>query len=156
MDRNKRIYKYQLLGVPKQIIIQNNYYSFKKELNNSFISYRCVHRNCNASIKISLENAKKIFNKDTEDKQESKIDYTLVGNHSNHPKEKKIEENLGGVKNENEIKELAKILIRNNLDLPLSFHIKNLDSNKIKLPKVKIKNILQALREENFPKDSVK
>lgn len=38
--------------------------------------------------------------------------------------------------------------------MPLSFHIKNLDSNKIKLPRQKIKNILQNLGEENFPKDT--
>ena len=38
--------------------------------------------------------------------------------------------------------------------MPLSFHIKNLDSNKIKLPRQKIKNILQNLGAENFPKDT--
>ena len=38
--------------------------------------------------------------------------------------------------------------------MPLSFHIKNLDSNKIKLHRQKIKNILQNLGEENFPKDT--
>jgi len=70
----------------------------------------------------------------------------------NHPREKKIILNLNIINNENGMKELDKFLIRNNLELLLTFHSKNLESNKIKLPKIKIKNIFQNLIEENFPK----
>ena len=57
------------------------------------------------------------------------------------------------IKIERENYDLAKMLISNNLTLPLSFHIQNLDVNKILLQRTKIKNILQQLREEKFPKD---
>jgi len=60
---------------------------------------------------------------------------------------------LNNIKTEKENKELAKKLIKNNLELPLSFHVKNLDAIKIKISHIKIKNMLQDLREENFPKD---
>lgn len=37
--------------------------------------------------------------------------------------------------------------------MPLSFHIQNFSGNKIKISHNKIKNMLQQLREEHFPKD---
>ena len=48
---------------------------------------------------------------------------------------------------------MAKQLINKNIDLPLSFHIKSLECNKIYIPKIKLKNLLQNIREESFPKD---
>ena len=36
---------------------------------------------------------------------------------------------------------------------PLSLHIQNVGINKLNLSRIKIKNILQSLREEYFPKD---
>ena len=56
------------------------------------------------------------------------------------------------IKTEKENTELAKKLIKNNLQMPLSFHIHNLNTNKVTLSNIKIKNFLQLLREENFPK----
>ena len=42
---------------------------------------------------------------------------------------------MNNIKTEKENKALAKKLIKNNLDLPLSIHVKNLDANKIKFLK---------------------
>ena len=150
MENISAFKKYEVLGVPQKIMFKSEVYSFKKELTNNFLSYRCVHRQCKASLKLSTETAKQIESKINEN---SKIDATLIGIHENHPQEQSIEENLDKIKNEKEMKDLAKALIKKNLELPLSFHIKNLDTNKLKFSNVKIKNMLQTLREENFPKD---
>ena len=48
---------------------------------------------------------------------------------------------------------MAYNLIKNSLDQPLLFHINNLTSNNIKISRIKIKNILQELREDSYPKD---
>ena len=60
MEENNNMTKYQLLGVPQNIIFQEESYAVKKELFNSFLSYRCINRKCKASLKISLEEARKI------------------------------------------------------------------------------------------------
>ena len=152
MEENKNMTKYQILGVPQNIIFQNESYTFKKELINSFVSYRCINRKCNASLKISLEDAKKIENKE---EGISEIDFTVVGNHDAHKSEKKFSESTDKIKTEKENLELAKKLIKNNLQMPLSFHIQNLNTNKIIISNNKLKNLLQSLREENFPKDDI-
>ena len=152
MEENKNMTKYQILGVPQNIIFQNESYTFKKELINSFVSYRCINRKCNASLKISLEDAKKIENKE---EGISEIDFTVVGNHDVHKSEKKFSESTDKIKTEKENLELAKKLIKNNLQMPLSFHIQNLNTNKIIISNNKLKNLLQSLREENFPKDDI-
>ena len=82
--------KYQILGIPKNIEFQQNTYTFKKELLNSIVSYRCYFRKCKASIKISLENAPKIENKE---EGFSEIDFTCIDSHENHPKTDKLTEN---------------------------------------------------------------
>ena len=76
MDSGKTKTKYEELGLSQKIIISNEIYTFKKELINDFISYRCIHRNCKASIKISLEVAKKINNKE---ENNNIVEYTLIG-----------------------------------------------------------------------------
>ena len=56
------------------------YIHSKKQLINSYVSYRCIYRNCKASIKITIENAKKINCKGEDN---DPIDYTLIGIHAN-------------------------------------------------------------------------
>ena len=51
--------------------------------------------------------------------------------------------NVDKVKTEKETIELAKKLIKQNLQNPLSFHIQNLENNHIKISKIKIKYISQ-------------
>jgi len=87
MDSRKIKTKYEKLGISQQIIISNEIYTFKKELINSYVSYRCIHRACNAIIKITLENAKKINHKGENNEP---IDYTLIGIHANHPIKKNV------------------------------------------------------------------
>ena len=65
MENKQTITKYNQLGIPKVIILQNGTYTFKCELQNSILSYRCKLRACKAKIKITIEEAKKlIINKD--------------------------------------------------------------------------------------------
>ena len=81
-EKNKQTI-YEKLGIPQQINIQNEIYTFKVELINSYVSYRCIHRACNASVKITIENAKKLFGKEDE---KTSIEFIYVGEHKNHPK----------------------------------------------------------------------
>ena len=99
-----------------------------------------------------MENASKIENKE---EAVSDINFTCIGNHENHPKTDKLTENTDAFKTEKENIEIAKKLIKNNLQMPLSFHIQNFNANKIKISHNKIKNMLQKIREENFPRDDV-
>ena len=150
MEDKQPTTKYNQLGVPKEIILQNGTYTFKSELQNSILSYRCKHRACKAKIKITTDDAKKLL---TNEGDIRAIEYTIQGEHDKHPKNQLVEDTTDKIKTNNENINIAKKLILKNLDLPLSFHIKNLESNKINIPKIKIKNILQLLREELFPKD---
>jgi len=59
------------------------------------------------------------------------------------------------IKTEKETLELAKKLIKQNLQNPLSFHIQNLETNHKKISNIKIKIILQNFLEEYFPKDVI-
>lgn len=148
MESGKTKTKYEELGFSQKIFISYEIYTFKKQLNNNFISYRCIHRNCKTSIKISLEYAKKINNKE---ENNNIVEYIIIGIHANHPIKKDYEESLNNIKTEKEQKELAKKLIKNN-HLPLTFHVKNLDSNKIKISHIKIKNMLQNFKKRIFQK----
>ena len=57
MDSNETKTIYNKLGVPQQLNINNETYTFKKELNNGIISYCCIHRKCKANLKIATEDA---------------------------------------------------------------------------------------------------
>ena len=46
MENPEHITKYDSLGVTQKLIIQNEKYVFKKELNNDLFSYVVVHRKC--------------------------------------------------------------------------------------------------------------
>ena len=124
--------------------------SSKKILDNSLLSYRCIHWRYKVSVKISVENAKTINKNEINNKA---VDFTFLGIHENNSESSKEDISIKEIKTERENYDLAKKLICNNLTLPLLFHIQNLDANKILLPRTKIKNILQQLREEKFPKD---
>ena len=54
MEVNNNMTKYQLIGVPINIIFQNETYTFNMELINSLLSYRCIIRKCKVSLKISI------------------------------------------------------------------------------------------------------
>ena len=150
MDSNETKTVYNKLGVPQQLNINNETYTFKKEFNNGIISYRCIHRKCKANLKIATEDARKINSKENNIQS---IEFTLNNSHENHPKDNKIQENIKDIKTEKDNLDLAYNLIKNSLDQPLLFHIKNLTSNNIKISRLKIKNILQELREGSYPKD---
>ena len=96
MKKNKQTI-YEKLGIPQQINIQNEIYTFKVELINSYVSYRSIHRACNASAKITIENAKKLFGKEDE---KTSIEFIYVGEHKNHPKKIITDEQIDNVKTE--------------------------------------------------------
>jgi len=60
MEIQEQKTKYEELGIPKNIIIQNYKYCFEKELTNAIVSYRCFRRKCKSLLKIELENEKKL------------------------------------------------------------------------------------------------
>ena len=64
MEVSNNMTKYQLIGVPINIIFQNETYTFNMELINSLLSYRCIIRKCKVSLKIYIEDARKIENKE--------------------------------------------------------------------------------------------
>ncbi len=61
MEDKLSMTKYNQLGVPKEIILQNGIYTFKSELQNSILNYRCKHRSCKAKMKITREDVKKLL-----------------------------------------------------------------------------------------------
>ena len=152
MDSNETKTIYNKLGVPQQLNINNETYTFKKELNNGIISYRCIYRKCKENLKIAKEDARKIQSKGNNIQS---IELAINNSHENHPKENKIQENMQDIKTKKDNLDLAYSLIKNSLDQPLLFHIRNLTSNHIKISRIKIKNILQELREDSYPKDDV-
>ena len=62
-------------------------------------------------------------------KQEFHIWFYCCCPHEDHKPEKKFCELTDKIKTEKENTELAKKLIKNNLQMPLSFHIHNLNTN---------------------------
>ena len=105
MEEQNNQTNYEKLSLPKQIILSNGVYTFIVQLINSYVCYRCIHRTCKASIKNSIENAKKLINKDNEI---SSVKIVFSGEHINHPKKEKIEENTDKIKIEKNNLELAK------------------------------------------------
>ena len=80
-EQNKQTV-YEKLGIPRQIEIQKEIYTFKVQLINSYVSYRCIHHACKSSVKITIENAKKLFRKDN---VQSYVEIIYVGEYNNHP-----------------------------------------------------------------------
>ena len=117
MENQNQKTKYEELGIPKNIIIQNYKYCFKKELTNTIVSYRW----CKALLKISIENAKKIENKEG---VLTSIDFTISGEHTNHQNENNIVLDDNKIKTVKETLELSKKLIKQNLQNPLFFIFK--------------------------------
>ena len=82
MEKEKKNTKYEQIGITKEIILYNQTYTFKKELINFFISYRCKHCDCDCKkiIKTSIENSKKISNKKD---YANSLEFIFSGEHEN-------------------------------------------------------------------------
>ena len=140
--------------IPKTITINNFVYEYKNELANNFYSYRCRYRtHCKIIIKINKENISKLINNSHEE-----IEYTITSTdklqkcgNQNVSKECEHASAEDEKIKKQKSKELEKNLIFINIEKPLSYHVDNLSKNDILLSKVKIKNILQNMREETFP-----
>ena len=82
------------------------------------------------------------------------IDYTKVTQKENNCKTNIINTFINNIKLETEEIKLTEEIINKNIDKPLTWHINNLAKNNIKIKKTQIKNILQKVREINFPNDT--
>ena len=147
MEENIENTDYNKKDIPKYIIIKEYKYSFKNELKNGNYSYRCYHRNCKVLITINKENLDKI-------KNDNKFEYTTNNKEHSCNLNKPIIEDINNVNTENEIINLATDLIKNQIDRSLTWHIENLNNNNIFLSKIKIKNILQKVREIKYDSDN--
>ena len=137
--------------IPKFLTINNFKYSFKCLLTNSQYSYRCYHRACKVFITIQKDQIDKILNKGNISNEED-IEYKT--NKKEHTCQSIIKTTkLSEINTEKEEDELINKLIKNNLDKPCSWHQQNLLNNGIQISKIKIKNKLQNIRQQEYPKD---
>ena len=88
-----------------------------------------------------MKNAKNINKNEINNKT---FDFNFLGNYENHPICSKEDVSIEEIKTKKENFELSKKLIRNNLTLPLSFHIKI--SNLIKFNYQEQKLILNLIK----------
>ena len=145
---------------PKEIIINNYTYTINKKLNDDYFSYRCKKRKeCNLTIKIKKDELEKIKNKES-----NEIKYFITSrkttehtcNNSDENKEMTASiDNIDISLSDKQIKNKAKELIIKNIDKPFSFHKNNLSENNYKLSDNQIKWLIQSLRENKYPSDSI-
>ena len=64
-----------------------------------------------------------------------------------------VNTSLNNIKLEAEDIKLAEEMIKKNIDKHVQWHINNLAKNNIQLKKTQVKNLLQNLREMNYPND---
>ena len=109
--------------------------------------------NCKVLITINIENWDKIKRNNNND---NKFEYTTNNKEHSCNLNKPIIEDINNVNTENEIINLATDLIKNQIDRSLTWHIENLNNNNIFLSKIKIKikNILQKVREIKYDSDN--
>ena len=114
--------------IPKSLIVDNYFYTFKDYLNNDFYSYRCKFRGkCKIVIKISREEIIK-YNNAKENNTECQINFSISSSIKTHSCDDAKKDNLliSSQNNINKIqnnRELAKNLIYANIDKSLSYHM---------------------------------
>ena len=82
-----------------------------------------------------------------------KITYEIFNNQVHNKREIEVTQDNIRTEKENEI--LAISLIKQNITEPLEFHINNFKNNNIDYGYIKIKNLLQQVREADIPKDEI-
>ena len=144
----------ETLLIPGQITIEEYTYT-KKDIYKKGICYRCQNRSqCSLTIIIEIPELKKIINKN----KETEIKYTINSKQDAHTCVKK--DNSKFIKNSEcltlkEIKELAKSLIKTNIDKDINFHIINFHKNKIFWNPKKIRRYVNNIIQEYFLKDEI-
>ena len=114
----------------KEINIGNYKYKFKDTLKKGYC-YRCVNRaNCKLTILIEKAEYKKIM----ENNKSENIKYTI---------------------NSKDELNLAKTLIKANIDKTPIFHINNLRNNNINWSNNKIRNLVYRVQEEEYPSNKI-
>ena len=135
--------------IPKFIKIDDYEYSYKERKANFNYAYRCRKRQCGILISIDEINLKKIISK----KDNEVISYTKVTKKEHSCKSNIVNTSINNIKLETEDIKLAEEMIKKNIDKHLQWHINNLAKNNIQLKKTQVKNLLQNLREMNYPND---
>lgn len=143
---------HQNLKIPNYIIIGKYKYTFKRKLVDEKYSYRCYHRSCKVLVTINKENLIKMINNNNSDSNET-IEYTDNGKEHNCLKPTKTEE-IKNIKTDIQTLELAKDLINQNIDKPVSWHINNFKNNNLIFTKFQIKNLLQEQRQLKYEPDN--
>ena len=143
---------YEKLGIKNAIIIEKNRYTYKAKFKNkdNFI-YRCSNRKNKAQVTINKDKLLKLLTKN----KDSNINHIGKNPHSyDIKKENKIKEVPSEkILIEEVISKLGNNLIKYHREKSLSFHIDNLKVNKIPFNIIKIKNLLQKFRGENYLND---
>ena len=139
--------------IPRTIYLGGYTYTYKDELINGFLSFRCKYRtSCKVTIKIDRNNINKINNKENLDN----IEYFITSTEREHKclknnnikKIDKSKEEVNAIKKQ---KDLAFALIEKNIQKPYSFHVNNFKKNNLNFTGNQIKYLLQKIREETYP-----
>ena len=150
---NKNIHKtkYQQLGVPGHIIIDNKTYIFKEKLkgDKDLFTYLCKNFKCRVPININLENLKKLSDKNNNEN----IDY--IANKEHKCKSENNVKTIGPEKcttEEQMIREARKIIKANPLE-SLTYHKNKLEEYNIFFTDARINHLIYDIRNEIYPAD---
>ena len=135
--------------------ININGYKYKyKDTYKKGYCYRCIHRYiCKLTILICFTEYKKLFNKE----DSSSLKYEINSKQKKHICNiEKIEEiDTKQILTKEEELQLAKMLIKANINESPPFHFNNLNTNNIKWKKKKVENLVYKLQEEKYPKNNL-
>lgn len=137
----------------KEINIGNYKYKFKDTLKKGYC-YRCVNR---ASCKLTITIDKTEYKKIIQNINKENIKYTINSRQQEHTciEKKTIQINKEKVRTQKEELNLAKTLIKANIDKAPSFHINNLHNNNINWSNNKIRNLVYRVQEEEYPSNKI-
>ena len=149
-DKNKT--KYEILGVPGLIKIGDHNYVYKDQskADKEKFFYRCQKRECRITIEINKDNLNKLNANDNK----SKIEYKQKKEHKCKQEDIEKSEDENKCSSEEVLLLKAKNIIKKNPLKPLSYQQIKLHENNIHLSDIKIKKLLNNIRDANFPKDS--
>ena len=105
--------------IPKQIMIGDFKYTFKKSLTNDNYSYRCIHRKCPVLMTISKSELYKLNSKTSS--LEINVVYINEHNLDAHKKIKEVKENSNIININKSNKDLGSQLIKGSLNKPLEW-----------------------------------
>ena len=143
----------EIKNIPGQIQIKNHIYT-KKDIFKKGVCYRCQNRaKCSLTIVLSFSEVKKLINNNVNED----IIYTANSKQQNHTciVKEKVVVKPNDCLNIDELKKLAKILVKQNIDKDYNLHVENFHKNKIFWNSKKIRKFVNNIIQENYLKDDV-